>query len=150
MPQSLANVLLHTTYSTKNRRPLIRPEVEQELYRYLMGICQNVGCPPHAAGGADDHIHLCVSLSRTITIAKFLEEVKKGSSKWIKTKGAACQDFAWQNGYGVFSIGQSGLEALRRYIADQRRHHLKASFQDEFRTLCRKYGVNLDERYAWD
>ena len=120
MPQSLANILLHLTFSTKERRRLIRPEMEAELYRYMAGTCRNLGCPAHEIGGMDDHVHVFFSLSRTITVAHLVEEVKKGSSKWIKGKGQAYELFSWQAGYGVFSIGQSGFDGLRRYIQNQR------------------------------
>jgi len=115
-----------------------------------VGTCRGLGCPAHELGGTDDHVHIFFSLSRTITVAKVVEEVKKNSSKWIKTRGDAYRDFAWQSGYGVFSIGQSGFDALRRYIQDQKEHHHQVSFQDEFRALCRRYGVEIDERYVWD
>ena len=150
MAQSLANVLLHLIYSTKGRRRLIRPAVEAELHRYLAGTCRDLGCPAHDIGGTDDHVHVFFSLSRTITIAKFVEEVKKSSSRWVKKQGREYWDFAWQGGYGVFSIGQSGFDGLRRYIRDQKERHKTVSFQDEFRALCRKYGVEIDERYVWD
>ena len=150
MPQSLANVLLHLTFSTKGRRRLIQPAIEGELHPYLAGACRKLGCPSHEIGGTHDHVHISFSLSRTITIAKVVEEVKKSSSRWIKGKGREYWDFAWQGGYGVFSIGQSGFEGLRRYIRGQKEHHKTVSFQDEFRALCRKYGVEIDERYVWD
>jgi len=150
MAQSLANILLHLTFSTKDRRRLIRRDMQAELHQYLAGTCAHLGCPAHEVGGVDDHVHLALSFSRTITVAKLVEEVKKSSSKWIKTKGRDYHDFSWQGGYGIFSIGQSGFEALRRYIRGQHAHHKNVSFQDEFRALCRKYGVDLDEQYAWD
>lgn len=150
MPQSLANVLLHLTFSTKGRHRLIRPETEDELHRYLAGACRDLGCPAHEVGGTDDHVPIFFSLSRTITIARFVEEVKKPSSKWLKTKGEAYRGFAWQGGYGIFSIGQSGFADLRAYIQDQKKHHRHMTFQDEFRALCRKYGVEIDEGYVWD
>jgi hypothetical protein len=83
-------------------------------------------------------------------IAQLLEEIKGGSSKWIKTKGDQYSNFAWQSGYGAFSIGQSQLDDLVRYIANQREHHRRVTYEDEFRSLLRKYGVEFDERYVWD
>jgi len=124
--------------------------MQEELHRYLAGVCKRVGCPAHDVGGTDDHVHISLSLSRTITVASLVEEVKTSSSKWLKTKGSGYRDFAWQGGYGIFSIGQSGFDGLRRYIRSQAEHHQRTSFQDEFRALCGKYGVDLDERYAWD
>ena len=150
MAQSLSNVLLHVVFSTKNRHSWIDVEIEEELLKYIAGTCRNIGCPSHKIGGADDHIHIACSLSRTMAISKLIEEIKTGSSKWMKLRGVAYAEFAWQNGYGAFSIGQSQLEDLRTYIANQRVHHARASFQDEFRALLAKYEVAFDERYVWD
>ncbi len=150
MAQSLSNVLLHIVFSTKNRRPWIDVEIEEELHKYIAGICRELKCPSHKIGGTDDHLHIACSLSRTIAISKLLEEIKSSSSKWIKTKGDRYADFAWQNGYGAFSIGQSQLLDLRRYIANQREHHRRLTFQEEYRDLLAKYAAEFDERYVWD
>jgi len=150
MPQSLASVLVHLIFSTNHRIPYIRAEVEPDLHPYLAGICRNLGSPSLDIGGAEDHVHILFSLSRTITISKFVEEVKTGSSVWIKTKGDEFREFAWQGGYGAFSIGQSGVTDLKRYLASQKEHHRTFSFQDEFRLFLRKYNTEYDERYVWD
>jgi REP element-mobilizing transposase RayT len=150
MPQSLANVLIHIVFNTKNRQPWIDVGVDQELDKYIAGICRNHDCPSHAIGASDDHIHIACSLSRTLSISKLVEEIKTNSSKWMKTNGREYAAFAWQNGYGAFSIGQSQMEDLRTYIRNQREHHRRASFQDEFRALLVKYEVEFDERYVWD
>jgi putative transposase len=150
MPQSLANVLVHIIFSTKNRSPSIKPEIETELYPYLASIFKACRSPAHQIGGTEDHIHAVCSLSRTITLANLLEEVKKSSSKWIKTKGPEYSRFAWQNGYGVFSIGQSQLSIVKRYISQQKDHHRKKTFQDEFREFMKKYQIQFDERFVWD
>jgi putative transposase len=99
---------------------------------------------------ADDHVHIACSLSRTMAISKLLEEIKSSSSKWIKTRGDRYRDFTWQNGYGAFSIGQSQLLDLRDYIGNQREHHRRLTFQEEYRNLLAKYEVEYDERYVWD
>ena len=150
MAQSLSNVLLHIVFSTKHRRPWIDAAIEQELFKYLATVCKTLACPSHAIGGADDHIHIACSLSRTVTVSKLVQELKQDSSKWIKTKGERLADFSWQNGYGAFSVGQSQLDDLRGYIATQREHHRRVTYQDEFRRICEKYGVAIDERYVWD
>ena len=150
MAQSLSNVLLHIVFSTKHRRPWIDAAIEQELFKYLATVCKTLACPSHAIGGADDHIHIACSLSRTVTMSKLVQELKQDSSKWIKTKGERLADFSWQNGYGAFSVGQSQLDDLRGYIATQREHHRRVTYQDEFRRICEKYGVAIDERYVWD
>jgi len=150
MAQSLSNILIHIVFSTKRREPFIDTTIETELFKYLATVCNTLECSSHAIGGTDDHIHIACSLSRTITVSKLIQKLKQDSSKWIKTKGHQYTDFAWQNGYGVFSIGQSQLDDLRRYIANQREHHRRVSFQDEFRCICEKYGISIDERYVWD
>ena len=149
MPQSLSNILVHLTFSTKERRPDIDAAIEPELHRYLGAVCGELGCQSLGVGGTTDHVHICFRLSRTVTVAAVVEEAKKRSSKWIKTKGDRHRLFEWQGGYGAFSIGQSSLEALQRYIATQREHHETRDFKAEFRALLDKYGVEYDERYVW-
>jgi REP element-mobilizing transposase RayT len=141
---------LHIVFSTKHRQPLIDVAIETELFKYLATACNSLGCPTHGIGAADDHIHLACSLSRTVAVSQLIQEIKQDSSKWIKSKGIEFADFAWQNGYGAFSIGQSQLADLRQYIANQREHHRRISFQDEFRELLRRYEIQFDERFVWD
>ncbi|HYG77237.1 MAG TPA: IS200/IS605 family transposase [Planctomycetota bacterium] len=150
MGQSLANVLIHLVFSTKNREPFITETIEPELYRYMAEIFKQLNSPALIIGGTADHTHSLFTLSRTQTLADVVEEVKKSSSKWIKTKGREFQTFQWQTGYGVFSIGQSNVAALRSYIQKQKEHHRKVSFQDEYRLFLKKYGIVYDERYVWD
>jgi putative transposase len=150
MAQSLANVLIHIIFSTKNRFPFIKANIENELYPYLASICKACKSSAHQIGGTEDHVHIVCSLSRTIAIADLLEKIKKSSSKWIKTKGSGYTRFAWQNGYGAFSIGQSQLPVVKRYIAGQKEHHRKKTFQEEFREFLQKYQIQFDERYVWD
>jgi REP element-mobilizing transposase RayT len=106
--------------------------------------------PALAIDGTRDHIHTLFALSRVITIADLVEEVKTESSKWIKTKGPEFKNFHWQSGYGAFSIGQSQVPAVRRYIQSQKRHHLRVTFQNEFRKFLKRYQIEYDERYVWD
>ena len=150
MAQSLSKILIHLAFSTKERRPLIDADVERDLHRYLNATCANLGCAAHEVGGVADHVHVFFSLSRTITVARFVEKIKTSSSKWIKTKGERYQPFAWQGGYGAFSISQSDFEACCRYVARQREHHKKMDFKEEFRLLLKRYGIEYDERYVWD
>ena len=116
----------------------------------MAGTLQSLECEPILLNGVEDHIHVLCNLSRNLAVAKVVEELKKSSSKWIKTQGSEYKDFHWQTGYGVFSVSQSNVEAVREYVGSQEEHHLKVSFQDEFRSLCRKHGVCLDERFAWE
>jgi REP element-mobilizing transposase RayT len=150
MSQSLSNVLIHLVFSTKNRIKYISSEIEQELYSYLAKTCQSHDCPVLKIGGVEDHVHLLCQLARTVTISKLVEQVKKGSSKWIKTKGPQFSGFFWQNGYGAFSIGASQISVLRNYIQNQKDHHQRVSFMDEYRELLKKYQIKYDERYVWD
>jgi REP element-mobilizing transposase RayT len=143
--------LVHTVFSTKQRRPFLRDAaVREELHRYLGGILANHDCQPIIVGSVEDHVHFLCALSRTCEAAEMVKEAKRGSSLWLKTKSDAMKPFAWQNGYGMFSIGFSQIEAMRRYIAGQEEHHRKISFQDEFRKLLRRYEIAFDERYVWD
>ena len=151
MPQSLARILTHAVFSTKDRRPFLRDTaLRQELHHYLGGILKNLDCQPFVVGGVEDHVHLLASLSRTCAAAEMVKEVKRGSSLWAKERDAGMWDFGWQNGYGIFSIGSSQIEDVRRYIAEQEQHHRKVSFQDEFRLLLKRYELAYDERYVWD
>jgi putative transposase len=150
MSQSLAAIYVHLIFSTKNRQPLIRPEIEEELRRYQAGILRDLDSPMIAGGGTADHIHILLRLGRKTSIADVVEELKKSSSKWIKTKGPEFSDFYWQSGYGAFSIGQSGIEDVKCYIANQKEHHRKRTFQEEFRAFLVKYDIAYDERYVWD
>jgi REP element-mobilizing transposase RayT len=150
MPQSLAKVLVHIVFSTKHRYPFLTDEdIRTEMHAYLGGTCNELECPVLTVGGVADHVHILCALSRNVTTAKLIGDVKRGSSKWIKTKGTMLTKFAWQNGYGVFSVGQAEVERVREYIAGREEHHRRKTFQDEYRSFLREYGVYYDERYLW-
>ena len=151
MPQSLARVVLHVVFSTKSRVPFLKdPELRARLHAYMAGALQNIGCEPILINGVEDHVHILCNLSRIVTIAGLVEVAKGGPSKWMKDQRVAYRDFYWQGGYGSFSVSQSNVEQVRAYIATQEEHHRGVSYQDEFRALCRKHGVEMDERYVWD
>ena len=150
MPQSLARNLIHVIYSTKNREACLTEAIRPKLFAYQAGIFEACDSPAIIIGGAADHIHTLFGLSKNHALCKVIEEVKKSSSKWLKTQGSAFASFHWQNGYGAFSIGVSQETRLRRYIEEQADHHRTRSFQDEFRMLLKRYGINYDERYVWD
>jgi len=151
MPQSLARILVHTVFSTKDRRPFLREKsLREELHGYLGGILTNLDAQPLIIGGVEDHVHLLHTLARTATIADTVKEVKRGSSLWLKTRSPTLGDFEWQAGYGAFSIGFSQIDAVRAYITGQEEHHRRTSFQDEFRALLKRYQIKWDERYVWD
>jgi len=148
MPQSLANILIHVIWSTKERRPLISEGLRPGLHGYLAGILKNLESPALIINSVADHVHVLCQLSKNIAACKLVEEIKKGSSKWMKENGVG--EFAWQSGYGLFSVSQSNSDAVREYIEAQPEHHKKRDFKDEFREFCKKYNVALDERYVWD
>jgi REP element-mobilizing transposase RayT len=150
MAQSLSKVYVHITFSTKNRYPFIDNGIQQELWTYLGGICKGLECNPICTGGHNDHVHICCLLSKKITQIKLLEEVKKESSKWIKTKGKQYEKFYWQDGYSIFSVNPSEIEAVVRYINHQEEHHKKRTFQEESLMFLKKYNVEYDERYLWE
>ena len=150
MPQSLANVLVHIIFSTKGRQPILAKALRPELEAYLAGILGNLDCPAVRVGAMPDHVHFLCRLSRNLAIAKVVEEVKKGSSKWMKTKAAALRNFHWQNGYGAFSVSPSEAEAVAQYVANQEEHHQRVTFQEEYRAILEKHGLEFDERYVWD
>ncbi len=151
MPQSLAKVLLHIVFSTKNRYAFLTDKkIREEMHAYLGGTCNALDCPVLIVGGVAEHVHILCALSRNLSIAKLVGDLKRESSKWVKTKERMLTKFAWQNGYGAFSVGQSEVERVRAYIAGQEEHHRKRTFQDEYRAFLKEYGVDYDERYVWD
>ena len=150
MPQSLSLVILHIIFSTKDRAALINPETRPKLHAYLATVARNADCEAYRVGGVGDHVHIALRLSRTVTIAKLVEELKTSSSKWMKAQSPMLAEFAWQRGYACFSVGPTDLEALNEYIDDQDEHHRKRTFQEEFRMFLKKYGVKYDEAYVWD
>ncbi len=151
MPQSLVQIYLHIVFSTKLRSPYLKNRTLQEkLYGYMSGICKNLDCYALKIGGDDNHVHLLTRHSKTLAISDFMRELKRSSSIWLKTQNPALSSFHWQDGYGAFSISPSHVENVKDYIANQEAHHRKESFQDEFRRLCKKCGVEIDERYVWD
>ena len=149
MAQSLARNLVHLIFSTKNRVPFLHAGVRPELHAYMAGVFSNWESPAIIIGSVDDHVHTLFNLSKNHSLSKVVEEVKRGSSKWIKTRGNEFADFFWQNGYGAFSVSPSLVDTVCHYIANQEEHHRKTSFQDEFREFCRRHGVEFDERYVW-
>jgi REP element-mobilizing transposase RayT len=150
MPQSLSLVIVHVIFSTKERRPFLDPDTRPKLHAYLATVARNAGCEAYRVGGVADHVHLAIRLSRTITIADLVEELKTSSSKWLKTQSPALAAFSWQRGYACFSVGPADLDSLRAYIDGQEEHHKTRTFQDEFRMFLKKYGVEYDEAYVWD
>ena len=150
MSQSLANILVHIIFSTKDRQPLINQSVEGQLHAYMAAVFKKYDSPALIIGGIENHVHILFALSKKYSLSKILEDVKKCSSKWIKTVCPDCGKFYWQNGYGAFSIGFSGKSAAINYIKNQKEHHRNKTFQEEFLEFLNKYQMSYDERYIWD
>ena len=151
MAQSLSKMWTHLIFSTKDRYPFLPgKDVREQLQAYMASILRNHGCPTLLVGGTADHVHSLFALSKNHSIARIVYEVKRSSSKWIKTQGPEYKKFHWQSGYGAFSVSQSHVEQVRRYILGQERHHRKVTFQDEYREFLNRYEVEYDERYLWE
>lgn len=156
MPQSLSRIALHIIFSTKNReRALAYPDLRSELDAYIVGALRNMNCPSIITKSVIDHVHILCLLHRTTTVADLVGGVKKNSSAWIKKQKPDVKDpflikFAWQAGYGVFSVSESKIEAVKVYIDNQEEHHKRVTFQEEYRGFLRRYNVEFDERYVWD
>jgi REP element-mobilizing transposase RayT len=150
MPQSLSFVLVHIVFSTKDRKPCLEKSIRPKLYAYLAEVARNCGCECYRVGAVDDHVHLAMRLDRTITIAKLVEELKTSSSRSLKHDIAHIDGFAWQRGYGAFSVSPRDRLVLVSYIDNQEEHHRTRSYQDEYRAFFEKYGIEDDERYVWD
>ena len=150
MPQSLSKVIVHIIFSTKNREPWLDSDVRPRMHAYLATVCRDLGGDALRVGGVSDHVHILTTLPRTLSQAQIIEQIKKTSSKWIKNMDARYRGFFWQRGYGAFSVSSSHLEAVLQYIETQQEHHCARTFQEEYRELLRKHGVEFDERYIWD
>jgi len=150
MPQSLASLHIHLVFSTKNREPLLADSVRNPLHAYMATVLQNLNCHPVLINSVEDHIHLLFDLARTVSVSQAVEDVKKASSKWIKTQGTPFAKFAWQSGYGAFAVSESKVETVREYIADQREHHRTKTFQEEYRKFLKRHRIAFDEKYVWD
>jgi len=150
MPQSLSAVYIHLVFSTKHRQPFLCDEgLLKDLHSFLGGTSKTLECPPLLVGGVEDHIHLLARFGRTITQAEWVKELKRVSNLWLKEEGGLSA-FEWQGGYADFSVSQSNLEQVKTYIANQKEHHSKLSYQDEVRALLTKHQMDWDERYIWE
>lgn len=155
MSQSLVKNLIHLVYSTKHRNRWIERSHQQSLFAYQAGIFRELDCPSVIVGGVEDHVHALFNLSKTLALSKVVDIVKSKSSKWMKIDGPKnpdfyWQSFYWQSGYGGFSVSESNAISVRSYIENQEQHHRTMTFQDEFRELLRRHGMECDERYVWD
>ncbi len=148
MSQSLSKIYVHCVFSTKNRKPLIKDSLRNDLYSYIVGTLSNLHSYVTEVGAYRNHIHILCTLPRTITTADLISKVKTSSSKWFKKQGIT--DFSWQDGYGTFSVSASKLSVVKKYILNQEEHHKKITFQQEFMVFLKEYNVAYDEKYVWD
>lgn len=149
MPQSFVCLNCHLVFSTKNRVPLIDPDLAPRLYGYTGGILDKMGGRLVAAGGMPDHVHLIVSLGKQMSVADTLRVIKANTSRWIHQTASNLRHFGWQAGYGAFAVSHSNLDEVKRYIANQQEHHRVRTFKEEFLALLRRHNIEYDERYIW-
>lgn len=149
MSHSHISAYFHCVFSTKERRNLITPKLQNRLFPYMGGIARENKISLLAIGGMPDHVHLLFSLPSTISISKALQIIKGGSSKWIHDTFPKHQTFAWQKGYGAFSIGVNDIERTKNYIHDQSKHHQKRNFKEEFLIFLERNGIDYDKRYVF-
>ena len=147
MPDSYTNLLYHIIFSTKDRRPLITPEYEIRLYEYLGGTIRKVGGISLELNGTADHIHLLAKLRPDCALSDVLRELKANATGWMHDVFPSLKNFSWQRGYGAFTVSQSSVEAVRRYIARQKEHHRKTSFRNEFIQFLNENAIKYDERF---
>jgi len=145
MATTYTKLIYHLVFSTKQRAPLITPELRDPLYSYIGGIVRDHRGVLMASGGMPDHIHLLVNLRADPSVAKHLQEIKGGSSRWVNDNNPSDR-FAWQTGYGAFSVSESQVESVMRYILTQEEHHKEMTFQDEFVALLKRHGIEYDEK----
>ena len=151
MPQSLAAVYLHLVFSTKGRRAwFAEADLRSRLHEYIGATSRELDCAPIRVGGVADHVHLLVRCGREVSLSGLVKEVKRVSSRWLKTQGKQLEGFEWQRGYAVFSVSSSNLDRVRAYVAQQEKHHAKFDYQRELRTLLQRHGLEWDENYLWD
>ena len=149
MAQSLSKIYIHLVFHIKSTSPPIREEDLDRVHCYLGKLINVTGCKALLVGGVCDHVHILFSLSKDVAISHVVEEVKRNSSRWIKTMDARYRTFSWQKGYGAFSVSQSIVDKTLAYIKEQRTHHKKLSFQEEYRMFLKSYGISYNEEYVF-
>jgi putative transposase len=151
MAQSLSHLWTHLIFSTKDRFPFLSDKtIRTDMHRYLATMLREQNCETLIVNGVADHVHALFGLSRTHSIADVVKEIKRTSSGWVKTPSPKLAKFHWQGGYGAFSVSQSNLKDVIRYIENQEEHHKRVTFQDEYRGFLKAYRIAYDERYVWD
>jgi REP element-mobilizing transposase RayT len=149
MSQSLSKLYIHLIFHTKNNESFIDTDIESELYAYLGGLLKDIKCVPIKINGIENHIHILCIMSKNISLADLTEDIKRNSSRWIKTKGDKYKNFAWQGGYGGFSVSQSKADVVKHYIENQKEHHKALSFKEEYIRFLKEYDIDFNEDYLW-
>jgi len=149
MSQSLSKLYVHIIFHTKFSQPLIKPSIQEELYAYIGGTIKENQSQPIRINGVENHIHILAIMSKNIALSKLVEEIKRSSSRWIKTKGEEYQNFKWQGGYAGFSVSKSVVDIVKRYIDNQKQHHKKKSVQEEYVQILKENEIDFDENHLW-
>lgn len=149
MSQSLSKLYIHAIFHVKNNECLIRPEDDKEIYAYMGGTVKISKSIPIVINGTENHIHIMCIMSKNISLANLLEDIKGNSSRWIKTLGPNYRQFAWQGGYAGYSVSQSKVDIVKKYIENQKIHHQSQSFEEEYIQFLKENGVDYNEDYLW-
>jgi putative transposase len=149
MPHSFAALLVHVVFSTKDRQPILAPDLAVRLFPYMGGIVREMKGTALAINGTDDHVHLLLQIPTAVAVAEMLRVLKANSSRWVHEQFPEYVQFAWQGGYGAFTVSHSRAEAVSQYIATQEEHHRKVSFESEFLALLKKHGISYDPSHVW-
>ncbi len=149
MAQSLSKIYIHCVFGTKYRRKVLLEEDQQRIWQYIAGVIRSLKCTPIQIGGVEDHIHILCSISRSISVAEFMQKVKSKSSKWIKSIGVPYEDFSWQRGYGCFSVSERHSGRVAKYILNQKQHHDRLSFEKDYVRLLDSHGIENDVQFLW-
>ncbi len=149
MSHSLAKVAIHLVFGTKGRKRVLTDQIRSALHGYMATVLRNFRSPAVVINSVEDHVHILFELGRTVALSSAIEDVKRTSSRWIKTQGTEFARFGWQNGYGAFAVSESNTAAVRRYIERQKEHHQRLTFEDEYRALLKRHGIAYDEAYLW-
>jgi REP element-mobilizing transposase RayT len=150
MSHAYARLHYHIVFSTKERQTFIKPEIQSRLYAYMIGIVNNLGGVVEEIGGVEDHVHLLAFCPPKEALAEFIGKIKSNSSGWVHETWPERGTFAWQRGYGAFTVSESNAEAVQAYIRNQEEHHRQMTFQEEFIALLKKHNMPYDDRYLWD
>ncbi len=150
MPQSLSQLYAHLIFSTKDRFPFLKDDIRGRVHGYLATVVRDMGSPFVVVGGVDDHVHILFDMGRIHAAKDFVEQIKRETSKFVKTLRPNLDQFYWQNGYGIFSVSPTHRESVVLYIKNQEEHHRKKTFQEEYRYFLNRYGIEFDEQYVWD